>query len=254
MRRWRGSDFQIYPVLLLINRIASEDACQCSFLLWRASSSINYGTTSDERSDDPPDLFHSPRRRVQVNYPTAARIVEEEGRRRKRRNQTCQVKRQITHGVLHSRPRREKKSSRDECVHRKWRKKGNERKDRNSPLSSMGKHQHRSTRISNSVLKFIWPSPLNRRKYVRSTGDRRWRLSLLLFLQFASPLCDQLFTLFRNAQHRPFILQFLPSFIMAYYDVLYRQALKTADATVKVRTRWMLPTVLILRRWLLFSH
>lgn len=156
MRRWRGLDFQIYPALLLLNRIASEHAYQCFFPLCRASSSINYGTTSDVRSSDEPlDLFRSPHRRVQGNYPTRWR--------RELRSQTCQVKRQITYGVIHSRPRRERRMCTSEVKkERKWEKRSTKVLSPLLRVSRMGKHQHRSTRISNSVLKFIWPSPLNR--------------------------------------------------------------------------------------------
>ncbi|CAF1049157.1 unnamed protein product [Adineta ricciae] len=39
--------------------------------------------------------------------------------------------------------------------------------------------------------------------------------------RYASSLCEHLFTLYRNVQQRSFVLQFLPSFIIAYYDALY---------------------------------
>ena len=55
-----------------------------------------------------------------------------------------------------------------------------------------------------------------------------------LFLQYISSLCDRLFTLYRDAQNRPFVLQFLPSFITTYYDVLYQQTAQSTEDQKKV--------------------
>lgn len=62
-------------------------------------------------------------------------------------------------------------------------------------------------------------------------------------LQYTSTICDHLFTLYRHVQHRPFVLQFLPSFIIAYYDVLYhhhhhhRRHPESVDVKTKVKRR-----------------
>ncbi|CAF4557801.1 unnamed protein product [Rotaria sp. Silwood1] len=50
--------------------------------------------------------------------------------------------------------------------------------------------------------------------------------------EYASSLCDHLFTLYRDVQHRPFVLQFLPSFVTTYYDILHHQS-ESVDATTK---------------------
>ncbi|UJR25237.1 hypothetical protein I4U23_006589 [Adineta vaga] len=50
--------------------------------------------------------------------------------------------------------------------------------------------------------------------------------------EYAPSLCDHLFTLYRDAQQRSFVLQFLPSFIIAYYDVLYHHP-ESTDVTKK---------------------
>ncbi|CAF4310946.1 unnamed protein product [Rotaria sp. Silwood2] len=50
--------------------------------------------------------------------------------------------------------------------------------------------------------------------------------------EYASSLCDPLFTLYRDVQHRPFVLQFLPSFVTTYYDILHHQP-ESVDATTK---------------------
>ncbi|CAF0934240.1 unnamed protein product [Rotaria sordida] len=49
--------------------------------------------------------------------------------------------------------------------------------------------------------------------------------------EYASSLCDHLFTLYRDVQHRPFVLQFLPSFVTAYYDILHHP--KSVDTTTE---------------------
>ncbi|CAF3391144.1 unnamed protein product [Rotaria sp. Silwood1] len=52
--------------------------------------------------------------------------------------------------------------------------------------------------------------------------------------EYVSPICDHLFSLYHNVQHRPFVLQFLPSFVIAYYDVLYdHRHLESIDDTTK---------------------
>ncbi|CAF1121040.1 unnamed protein product [Adineta steineri] len=51
--------------------------------------------------------------------------------------------------------------------------------------------------------------------------------------EYASSLCDHLFTLYRDAQHRTFVLQFLPSFVIAYYDVLYHHPESDDAITIK---------------------
>ncbi|CAF1641981.1 unnamed protein product, partial [Adineta ricciae] len=51
--------------------------------------------------------------------------------------------------------------------------------------------------------------------------------------EFASAICDHLFTFYHDVQHRPFVLQFLPSFIIAYYDVLYPRHSESVDSTTK---------------------
>jgi len=50
--------------------------------------------------------------------------------------------------------------------------------------------------------------------------------------EYTSSICDHLFTLHHNVQHRPFVLQFLPSFVTTYYDVLYHHP-KSIDAKTK---------------------
>lgn len=61
----------------------------------------------------------------------------------------------------------------------------------------------------------------------------------LFFFKYASSLCDYLFTLYRDVQQRPFVLQFLPSFVIAYYDVLYHHP-ESVDAITKVKWDRML--------------
>ncbi|CAF2584367.1 unnamed protein product [Rotaria sp. Silwood2] len=52
--------------------------------------------------------------------------------------------------------------------------------------------------------------------------------------EYVSSICDHLFSLYHNVQHRLFVLQFLPSFVIAYYDVLYHHhQLESIDATTK---------------------
>jgi hypothetical protein len=62
---------------------------------------------------------------------------------------------------------------------------------------------------------------------------------MLRYLQLVSTICDHLFTLYRHVQHRPFVLQFLPSFVTAYYDLLYdhhhHHHPESVDATTKVK-------------------
>ncbi|CAF2221465.1 unnamed protein product [Rotaria magnacalcarata] len=49
--------------------------------------------------------------------------------------------------------------------------------------------------------------------------------------EYVSSICDQLFSLYHDVQHRLFVLQFLPSFVAAYYDVLYHHRhLESIDA------------------------
>ncbi|CAF3108297.1 unnamed protein product [Rotaria socialis] len=50
--------------------------------------------------------------------------------------------------------------------------------------------------------------------------------------EYASSLCDNLFILYRDVQYRSFVLQFLPSFITTYYDVLHRHP-ESTDVTAK---------------------
>ena len=54
-------------------------------------------------------------------------------------------------------------------------------------------------------------------------------------LQYLTSICDQLFPLYRDVEQRPFILQFLPSLIIVYYDVLYHHLPKSTDASIKVK-------------------
>ncbi|UJR23659.1 hypothetical protein I4U23_026643 [Adineta vaga] len=51
--------------------------------------------------------------------------------------------------------------------------------------------------------------------------------------EFVSTICDHLFALYHGVQHRPFVLQFLPSFVIVYYDVLYPRQSESVDATTK---------------------
>ncbi|CAF0744229.1 unnamed protein product [Rotaria sordida] len=51
---------------------------------------------------------------------------------------------------------------------------------------------------------------------------------------YVSSICDHLFSLYHNVQHRLFVLQFLPSFVITYYDVLYHHRhLESIDTTTK---------------------
>ncbi|CAF4160198.1 unnamed protein product [Rotaria magnacalcarata] len=50
--------------------------------------------------------------------------------------------------------------------------------------------------------------------------------------EYASSLCDNLFILYRDVKYRSFVLQFLPSFITTYYDVLHRHP-ESTDVTTK---------------------
>jgi hypothetical protein len=50
--------------------------------------------------------------------------------------------------------------------------------------------------------------------------------------EYISSICDHLFTLHHDVKHRPFVLQFLPSFVTAYYDVLYYHS-ESIDARTK---------------------
>lgn len=52
--------------------------------------------------------------------------------------------------------------------------------------------------------------------------------------EYISSICDHLFTLYHNVQQRPFVLQFLPSFVTIYYDVLYHHHhLESIDPATK---------------------
>ncbi|CAF3383522.1 unnamed protein product [Rotaria socialis] len=49
--------------------------------------------------------------------------------------------------------------------------------------------------------------------------------------EYVSSICDHLFSLYHDVQHRLFVLQFLPSFVAVYYDVLYHHRhLESIDA------------------------
>ncbi|CAF5194787.1 unnamed protein product, partial [Rotaria magnacalcarata] len=59
--------------------------------------------------------------------------------------------------------------------------------------------------------------------------------------EYVSSICDQLFSLYHDVQHRLFVLQFLPSFVAAYYDVLYHHRhLESIDAKTEVKKKIVL--------------
>jgi len=51
--------------------------------------------------------------------------------------------------------------------------------------------------------------------------------------EYISSICDHLFTLHHDVEQRPFVLQFLPSFVTIYYDVLYHHHLESIDPAAK---------------------
>ncbi|CAF3636845.1 unnamed protein product [Adineta steineri] len=57
------------------------------------------------------------------------------------------------------------------------------------------------------------------------------------YSEYASTICDHLFSLYHDVQHRPFVLQFLPSFVIAYYDVLYHHNRRHHSESVDAMTK-----------------
>jgi len=85
-----------------------------------------------------------------------------------------------------------------------------------------------------------WLSSLKSGKVLSTASNENSKLNSEIHLaitneplDYLTSICDQLFPLYRDVQHRPFILQFLPSLIIVYYDVLYHHLPKSADASIK---------------------